>query len=98
MEVTRTSKLSGVTRTLDLPITMDQLIDYSRGALIQDAFWNLSVSEREFFMTGITDEEWQQFIAATEDTEEEEDDLSDYSEPNNNNSFKDSYDDSGDEF
>lgn len=97
MEVTRTSKLSGVTRTLDLPITMDQLIDYSRGALIQDAFWNLSVSEREFFMTGITDEEWQQFIAATEDMEEE-DDLSDYSEPNNNNSFQDSYDDSSDEF
>jgi len=67
MQVTRTSKLTGVTRTIELPITEDQLIDYGRGALIQDALWNLSESQREFFMTGITDDEWEQFIAISED-------------------------------
>lgn len=72
MEVTRTSKLTGVTRTLDLPITEEQLIDYSRGALIQDAFWNLSASEREFFMTGITDEEWNAMMSVMEDDDNEE--------------------------
>jgi hypothetical protein len=58
MEVTRTSRLTGITRTIDLPITEDQLLDFGRGALIQDALWNLTASQREFFMTGITDEEW----------------------------------------
>jgi hypothetical protein len=72
MEVTRTSRITGITRTLDLPITEEQLIDFGRGALIQDAFHNLSASQREFFMTGITDDEWDQFIAITEDDDEDE--------------------------
>ena len=67
MQVTRTSRLTGITRTLELPITEEQLIDYGRGALIQDALWNLNESQREFFMTGITEEEWNQFVAVTED-------------------------------
>jgi len=67
MKVTRTSRLTGVTRTIDLPITHEQLIDYGRGALIQDVLHNLSESQREFFMTGITEDEWQQYISDTED-------------------------------
>ena len=58
MKITRTSSASGVTRTLDLNITQQQLIDYEKGMKIQYAFSNLTASEREFFMTGITDEEW----------------------------------------
>ena len=58
MKVTRTSSLSGITRTMDLPITQEQLLEYEKGALIQDAFWNLTPSEREFFKTGITEDEW----------------------------------------
>ena len=72
MEVTRTSRITGITRTIDLPITEEQLIDYGRGALIQDALWNLTASQREFFMTGITEEEWNMFIEVTDDNDEDE--------------------------
>ena len=58
MKITRTSIISGITRTMDLNITLEQAIDYEEGMKIQYAFPNLTASEREFFMTGITDEEW----------------------------------------
>lgn len=82
MEVTRTSRLTGVTRTIDLPITLEQLIDYGRGARIQDALWNLNDSQREFFMTGITDDEWEQFVAVSEEGDHDAAD-----EPDMGNSF-----------
>ena len=72
MQVTRTSRITGITRTIDLPITEEQLIDFGRGARVQDALWNLTPAQREFFMTGITDEEWQQFVAISEDDSSEE--------------------------
>jgi len=43
---------------MDLPISEDQLEEYRHGALIQDAFPALTDDQREFFMSGITDEEW----------------------------------------
>lgn len=58
MLITRTSKVSGIERTIDLPITQDQLENWYRGMLIQDAFPNLTNSQREFILSGITDEEW----------------------------------------
>lgn len=58
MKITRTSIATGITRTLDLDITDGQLHDYMMGALIQDAFPKLTASEREFILTGITDDEW----------------------------------------
>lgn len=58
MEVTRTSILSGVTRTKNLDVTMNQLQKWSEGANIQDVMGNLTDDEREFIMTGITAEEW----------------------------------------
>jgi len=67
MKVTRTSSVSGVTRTMDLDITPQQLIDYEKGMKIQYAFPNLTTSEREFFMTGITDEEWNTIAPDDED-------------------------------
>jgi hypothetical protein len=58
MKVTRKSQASGETRTMDLDITPQQLLDYEKGMKIQYAFPNLTTAEREFFMTGITEEEW----------------------------------------
>lgn len=59
MTITRTSNLSGVTRTRDLPVTEDQMARFQSGvATIQDIFPQLSPSDREFIKTGITDEEW----------------------------------------
>ena len=58
MKITRTSKFSGIERTLDLPITEAQLSDWTNGTLIQKAMPELTADEREFIMTGVTAEEW----------------------------------------
>ena len=58
MKVTRTSQATGITREMELNITDEQIMKYEKGALIQDAFPNLTPSEREFLMTGITEDEW----------------------------------------
>ena len=58
MEITRTSVFTGITRTIDLPITVEQIQKYEQGALLQDAFRNLTREEREFYKTGATQEEW----------------------------------------
>lgn len=58
MLVTRTSMLSGIKRTLDLPVTDEQCAAFERGALIQHAFPDLPADQREFILTGITAEEW----------------------------------------
>ena len=58
MKITRTSMATGITRTRDLPATPEQMADWENGALIQDAMPNLSAGDREFVMTGITDDEW----------------------------------------
>lgn len=60
MVIIRKSIVSGKTRAFDLDITMEQIHTYEGGALIQDAFPNLTADEREFMMTGITPEEWEE--------------------------------------
>ena len=59
MKIKRTSQVSGVTRTLDLDVTRQQLIQWESGASIQSVMGHLTPSEREFIITGITDEEWK---------------------------------------
>ena len=59
MKIVRTSMVSGITRTLDLDVTEEQLALFSLGRVaIQDCFPNLSADEREFIKTGLTAEEW----------------------------------------
>lgn len=58
MLITRTSLFSGVTRTVDLPVTADQIDRWAQGEMIQNAMPNLSADEREFLMTGATPAEW----------------------------------------
>ena len=82
MKITRTSAASGITRTLDLDITPQQLLDYEKGMKIQYAFPNLTTSEREFFMTGITGDEWSALFP-----EDEEDDYGSPDEPDHGTSF-----------
>ena len=58
MNITRTSVVSNITRTIDLPITEEQLRAYQNGMHVQNAFPDLDVDQREFIITGITAEEW----------------------------------------
>ena len=60
LEVTKKSIISGKTNTMELYISQEQLDRWESvdKQLIQVAFPNLSSSEREFLMTGITPTEW----------------------------------------
>ena len=60
MKITKTSDFTGITRTMDLDITTEQIAAYNGGALLQNAFPNLSADEREFLKTGVTAEEWEE--------------------------------------
>lgn len=69
MKITRTSILSGRTSTREIPVTQEQLDAWQRNrgtVLIQDAFPDLSPDDREFILTGITPEEWDEAFAPDE--------------------------------
>ena len=60
IQVTRKSLISGKTNTMSLPITQEHLDIYETvgDILIQDAFPNLNAEQREFILSGITPQEW----------------------------------------
>ena len=64
MMITRTSPVSGITRTLDINVTESQLAAWQAGTLIQKAMPHLSADDREFIKTGITSEEWDKLFGA----------------------------------
>jgi len=67
MQITRKSLLSGITRTLGIPVTEEQMQAWQDGALIQRAMPNLSDDQREFILTGITADEWDDVMAREDD-------------------------------
>lgn len=68
MQITRTSPLTGQVRTMEINVTQTQIDEWQKGVrLIQDIMPNISPSDREFIMTGITEEEWNHFMAEVED-------------------------------
>jgi len=58
MQITMTSMISGKTTTRDIDVEPEQVAAWQNGMLIQDAMPELSASDREFIMSGITQEEW----------------------------------------
>lgn len=72
MEITRRSAISGVVRTKDLDVTEEQMAlwESPNRPLIQHAFPNLTAGEREFILTGITEEEWDELYPEDEDDAE----------------------------
>lgn len=52
--------ISGIERTMDIPVTEGQIMAWKQGLLIQDAMPNITPEEREFIKTGITKEEWDE--------------------------------------
>jgi hypothetical protein len=70
MRITRTSKISGTTRTKEIAITpaqLRELDDPQRKRLIQQICPDLSPADREFLLTGITEEEWENMWADGEE-------------------------------
>lgn len=60
MIITRISPFTGITRMREITVTQEQLDRWQAGELIQNAMPNLSAEDREFVMTGITAEEWDE--------------------------------------
>jgi hypothetical protein len=62
MIVTKKSSLTGIENTLNIDVTSEQLFRIENRMntteLIQNIVPNLSMEDREFLMTGITNEEW----------------------------------------
>ncbi len=52
--------LTGVRRIVDMPITAEQFNNWQGGMLIQDAMPNLTDAQREFIVSGITTQEWEE--------------------------------------
>jgi hypothetical protein len=69
LEVTKKSIISGKTNTMELDISQEQLDRWESvdKQLVQVAFPNLSSSEREFLMTGITPTEWNDTFGDDDD-------------------------------
>ena len=66
MKIKRTSAHSGITRTLELDVTLEEYAAWRSGELIQNAMPRLNADEREFIKTGITAEEWEQIFSPQE--------------------------------
>ncbi len=60
MLIEKQSMLTGVRRIVDMPITAEQFNNWQGGMLIQDAMPNLTDAQREFIVSGITTQEWEE--------------------------------------
>lgn len=67
MFITRREPFTGVINTREIDVTWEQWNSWLHGELIQNAMPNLTASEREFILTGITDELWDEIIADWDD-------------------------------
>jgi hypothetical protein len=68
MEITKKSSLTGAEHTMDIDVTLEQLWRIeNRTDLVQRIVPHLPPAEREFLLTGITDEEWQLAFADMEE-------------------------------
>ena len=66
MLITRTSPFTGNVHSMDIKVTDAEVKAYNNGELIQNAFPHLSADEREFIMTGITPQEWEDTFGGEE--------------------------------
>jgi len=66
MIITRTSMLTGIERALELPVTQEQLDNWKKGTLSQNAFPGCDADQREFIQTGMTPSEWDKAFGVEE--------------------------------
>lgn len=72
MKVVRICDLDGKSYSMDIPALTPELLTKGnemrrQGAMIQTAFWFLNAGEREFLMTGITPEKWEEMFGPWSD-------------------------------
>jgi len=59
MIIKRVSPLTGRLNNMCIDVTIEQLVQWKEGRLIQDVMPSLTPAEREFIMTGYTPEDWE---------------------------------------
>jgi hypothetical protein len=62
MNFSNISPISGKSNTRTLEVDPGDIMRWHNGALIQDALPYLTPGEREFLLSGITDEEWEELF------------------------------------
>ena len=62
MIISRVSPFTGKVNTMDLPITEEQIARWKGGAYAQDVWPDLTPSQREFLISGCTDEDWETYM------------------------------------
>ena len=69
IQVTKQSIITRKMNTMELPITQEHLDMYETvgDILVQDAFPNLDIGQREFLISGITPQEWNETFGDGED-------------------------------
>ena len=67
MIVERRSPRTQKINRMDLPISAEQVARYESGELIQRAFPNLTAEQREFYMSGLTPEDWAALFPPMDD-------------------------------
>lgn len=69
IQVTKQSIITKKMNTMELPITQEHLDMYETvgDILVQDAFPNLDIGQREFLISGITPDEWTKTFGDEED-------------------------------
>lgn len=58
MIIEKKSPVTGKTNTMDLDVTPEQLQQWRAGALIQNVMPHLTPTEREFLISGYTEDDW----------------------------------------
>ncbi len=69
MYISRTSAISGITRTRYIPVNPDDYLSWKAGlGSVQEIMPYLNDNDREFILSGITEDEWDAaFSEAYED-------------------------------
>jgi hypothetical protein len=61
--ITRRSSFTGKSNTMDLPVTPEQIAEFeSGGGYTQTIFPDLTPGQREFLISGVTPQEWDEFV------------------------------------
>ncbi len=70
ISVFRVSSITGVAHTMLLDVTQAQLDEFRAGGKVHKVFPHLNMSQREFILSGITPEEWEEFIGTDDDKDD----------------------------
>ncbi len=68
MRIKRTSVISGIERTKNIPVNPEDWAQYQMGHVsITDAMPYLTDADREFIISGITPEEWKEVFSTVDE-------------------------------